>query len=398
MLFEKFDIEKIEQTLLESFSKTSDESDLKLLENCLEISNKYESVTDTNDWFKAYGIETDFSDPKSIDKFQKRTVLVSEKASVNIHLTNVLSGKSKKIGSFTDYIELKFVVYENKPYLIVPKSETSSSSSSVLTEEELEDVVDDSAGNCRNISLPTWADNSCYKDSVIVSLFAPTLLRRFVKNTLLEKPIESKSLCPLEVRLQIRDELKSVYKYIHSVNPKKYNIRNFSQKLRLCNFNGEDFGDDEMKDAGEFLQFLFSTLDTNVSLRVDNGQERMDIPIGMFILDSDPHPDFNSAVEPFVYPEFFSIIVQRNSLRGINHSPIQIPEKIDDLRIVSVVIFRSAHYTCYYLCAGVWYYYNDIGNGDRPQITEVGDSFDAVISQTRFPKPTTHGTIFFYAV
>ena len=84
--------------------------------------------------------------------------------------------------------------------------------------------------------------------------------------------------------------------------------------------------------------------------------------------------------------------VHRN---GINDKPVEFPEKItvggEVLGLRSVVVFKNAHYTCYFCYDGVWYNYNDTFFGNNVIYT---GSFQSMVNDS--PSPLTGGTLFFY--
>ena len=64
------------------------------------------------------------------------------------------------------------------------------------------------------------------------------------------------------------------------------------------------------------------------------------------------------------------------------------------LTLSAVVIHKSNHYTCYYKCRGIWYYYDDTKvTSKQTGLKKIGSFGDLLKS---YPKVTTNGTLFFY--
>jgi hypothetical protein len=241
---------------------------------------------------------------------------------------------------------------------------------SFLTTHEMEEEINIvfSFIKCRLNGLE-YNMNSCYQDSILMSLFC--VQNKFVKNEILKK----EKLKPNVEK--VRDELVAIYK---TINRKTCCQVKTCDKLRKalskCVIEGmENFHSTEMQDAGEFLQYIFALFNVKTS------------PIILV-----PSYENDITLKCNKNRHFAVFYVQRLlSHRKRQFNSITIPEYIGKLTIYSIIVHKDNHYTCYLKNNDMWYYYNDLVS----EITFVGD-FKNVLNCSIFPNVQTEGVLYFY--
>ena len=277
----------------------------------------------------------------------------------------------------------------------------------------------------QKIHLPTfaldWTGNSCYIDSVLVSLFSEP--NDFLTYNFFEKEIVYK---------EIQYELKNIYKR-ENVKKLRETFRNFKVSQR---FHGTD-----TQDAGEFLQYLFTIFDItpNKQIRytyISNDKNNFKLtskiindkssPIILITLtglnkdntynlcsfikqkelaEFDNNNLFKYNGETYKYrleitkyiSPFIVFYIQRQNLDGSFNkikmvpSPFLITPSYSKLSLSAIVIHTGgAHYVCVYKYDEIWYYYNDMS---KNKIKEIG-SFEQMLEIDK--SPIKYGTLFFY--
>ena len=121
-----------------------------------------------------------------------------------------------------------------------------------------------------------WVGNSCYIDSVLVSLLS--VPSAFVTDYILDVDLATKPLngtflrCgktkdeDLKNRKILQDSLNNIANSIHGTGPYVDFCTDFRQTLKICK-NTENFHGTGMADAGEFLTYLFDKFPVEVATK-----------------------------------------------------------------------------------------------------------------------------------
>lgn len=308
--------------------------------------------------------------------------------------------------------------------------------------------------NSNQIGLLSNIGNSCYIDSVLLSLFAvrngfidkyivyANLKERLSTNLdCIPKNTQNSPAIDLSNRKMVQAQLVNIANSIRG-DRNVADCTDLRNVLRQCP-NPENFHDNRPKDAGDFLGYMLHMFDTDVAVK------KFDVFVpksdkSLVILNS--HIDRNSSIihsifnhelskirngietkdlirkledsgplEPANYykghKRVFNIItivdtpylifnLYRNDPNGMNKIQTEIipSEQIllskHVLSLSSIVVHQGihtgGHYTAYLKIKGNWYYYNDIG----PSIKKIGNYRDLLSSS---PSVTRHGTLHFYS-
>ena len=308
--------------------------------------------------------------------------------------------------------------------------------------------------NSNQIGLLSNIGNSCYIDSVLLSLFAvrngfidkyivyANLKERLSTNLdCIPKNTQNSPAIDLSNRKMVQAQLVNIANSIRG-DRNVADCTDLRNVLRQCP-NPENFHDNRPKDAGDFLGYMLHMFDTDVAVK------KFDVFVpksdkSLVILNS--HIDRNSSIihsifnhelskirngietkdlirkledsgplEPANYykghKRVFNIItivdtpylifnLYRNDPNGMNKIQTEIipSEQIllskHVLSLSSIVVHQGihtgGHYTAYLKIKGSWYYYNDIG----PSIKKIGNYRDLLSSS---PSVTRHGTLHFYS-
>ena len=328
-------------------------------------------------------------------------------------------------------------------------------------------IVSENGPTCSNIRGLKWRGNSCYLDSTLVAFFSNPC--RFTDNILTMNLSENrfsssdKGLYPcgrtynedLENRQMVQNQLNIIVQSIRGYGNIVEYCFNLRETFKQCP-NTENYYNNEIKDAGEFLGYLLSLFPVNTAVkrRITYATNDMSIeppersliktsdildkessiiqPIDSFTLLSlrgqtsglnsfikqkeDTYPNELTA-ENLFYPKQDGIGYKRRityetlerapyivfSLKRINlftdfiNTQI-IPEPIINLPsgdvffLSAIVIFEGLHYTCTFVCNDIWYYYNDL-NSRNYGIKKIGTYNDMLKIK---PNPTTNGTQYYY--
>jgi len=329
----------------------------------------------------------------------------------------------------------------------------------ILSEPDIHDE------NCKNLRGLKWVGNSCYLDSSLFSLFAvPTsFVDDNIINAILTPRLTTRFVCSangssqvdLENRQVVQNQLKTIVTHIRGrglSNRDKY-CTDLRGALINCP-NVENYYDNSMKDAGEFLTYILEMFDTNIAVKetityyTNNVTDEMpsvqdlvksdnvnidrsasiiqfvdssrllrysndnDHSIRQFLSDIDS-AEFDEKNKPYyrdlTYNRRISItnlistpylIFRFQRLYTYGKKPLEtriIPLQTLTLDIdarfmlSAIVVFQHQHYTCYFRCGNDWYFYNDIDNNEPIKI--IGTYQNLLTSE---PSPISGGTLYFY--
>lgn len=315
--------------------------------------------------------------------------------------------------------------------------------------------------NCENIRGLEWIGNSCYLDSSLVSLFAvPTT---FVDDIIINanlvpriRPllctINGSSQVDLENRQAVQEQLRIIVRHIRGRGNNIKYCTNLRETLRNCP-NIENYYDDRMKDAGEFLTYILEMFDTDIAVKetityytnnvtdvmpsvqdlvksdninIDRNayiiqfvdsftlstySNNKDYNIRQFLNYITDSGEFDEEYKPYYkglkYNRRISVtrlistpylIFRFQRLHPITRKTLQtriIPSQTLTLDIdarfmlSAITVYYRAHYTCYFRCGNDWYFYNDI----HSKIKMVGTYQNMLTSS---PCPISCGTLYFY--
>lgn len=297
-----------------------------------------------------------------------------------------------------------------------------------------------------------WVSDSCYIDSVLMCLLSvpDSLIQKFFRQPLSAAHRHCSLNIDEDVVLthSIRTELEKIQSFIREGTGENTctNLRKiFSQCDTLSRFKST------YNDAGEFLTSLLSTFDefdvctkririihtddfqsspeqlksknilkmTVNDMRmipvqsIENYQltnfEDKQVKISHFLTKEMyhiPEPDSTNTVkkiftiEKIVDTPYLVFNFQRlgpeNKLNSTTIVPTEVIYLPTDtiLEFTGVVTFRPSHYTCYFSCRKIWYFYNDIG-AENKKIVKIGP-YDELI-QKHGKTIAQKGTLYFYS-
>ena len=309
-----------------------------------------------------------------------------------------------------------------------------------------------------------WTGNSCYIDSVLQSLF---IVPNDFTNMLLTTPIQNSTSCDVK---GIQTELNRIVNTIrnNAKTDKVTNVTRLRQLMQTCP-ESDELWNTSLHDAGEFLQYLLDLFpNTNIATKQVITYGTNDLGANIYdkvqtSVTEDTDASVIITIDPFTLLQFESA-VSTQDLITITHdsgeleSPLvpdegpgagqkfsrQLSEMIiidspiiilnvlrnnplDEDQVITtniipeekiilksgkkfnlsaIVIFRPAHYVCYYKCNTNWYFYNDL----PPAIVRKLDNFNAIFETLSDGESdsesdsesegesevTTHGTLYFY--
>jgi hypothetical protein len=270
-----------------------------------------------------------------------------------------------------------------------------------------------------------YTNNSCYIDSILISLFSPEnngkiLVDFFLKNFDLD---DRKNICcdDLELSKRIRKllqkELENIYYSINNLaNVKIKNIEKLRKILNFCNYS-ENYGNNGMKDPAEFLSYLFELFNV-LSLKyhkvygvtpqskmvlLDKNTNNKASPIITHILTKNVNlsslisqnevnninftrnsTNFVSTVTitQLIDCSFIVFHIQRTTLCSNFNTNKVIAEDIITVnnrayKLSAVIVFNNNHYTSFFKKLNKWYYYDDtllelVKHFDKYQIESKG--------------------------
>lgn len=317
--------------------------------------------------------------------------------------------------------------------------------------------------NCENLKGLKWVGNSCYLDSSLFSLFAvpTTFVDDNIINAILlprNRPLvcatNGSSQVDLENRRTVQKQLRTIVKHIRGGGEGVKYCTDLRRALRKCP-NAENYYDNNMKDAGEFLTYILEMFDTDVavketityytnnvtdvmpsvqdlvksdnvnidrrasiiqfvdSFRLSTYSNNKDHNIRQFLSDIIDSGEFDDANKPYYrglrYNRRISItnlistpylIFRFQRLHPITEGILQtriIPSQtltldVDARFILSaIIVFQAQHYTSYFRCGNDWYFYNDVDYNEPIKI--IGTYQNLLKSR---PSPISGGTLYFY--
>ena len=320
---------------------------------------------------------------------------------------------------------------------------------------------------CSNIRGLKWKGNSCYLDSTLVALFSnPSSFT----NNILTMDLTKNRIAPSQTGLYpcgntYEEDLRNRQMVQNQLNLIAQSIRgsgniveycfNLRETLKKCP-DPENYYDNAMKDAGEFLGYILSLFPVNTAVkrRITYATNDMSYnPPHRSLIKTSDILDKNSSIiqqidsfsllslknntsglsnfieqKEDTYPEELTsenLFFPENSIdsykRRITYETLEdapyvvfsvkrvnaftdfintqiIPEPIITLPsektffLSAIVIFEGLHYTCAFVCEDTWYYYNDM-NSQNYGIHRIGTYNDMLKIN---PNPTTNGTQYYY--
>jgi hypothetical protein len=260
------------------------------------------------------------------------------------------------------------------------------------------------------------------------------------------RSVADKSYIDFEIRKKIQDKLRLMYDYIK--NNKDYsNIKLTCNDLRdtivLCPTDDQYYLK-TMGDSSDFLKYILSLFKSRVlkinktiygtdnidainprNLRkiydyVENDSIVQDINSDILIKNKkykiDKFLDFREDVydekiksrkfertimskkiidAPMIIFNFYILYQDEETFKEHFYKINIIPTKnikIDDFKfnLCSIIIYKNMHYTCYFMCANEWYYYDDTSDQTIKFIGEYNDLLK------HKPSPIKNGILYFY--
>jgi hypothetical protein len=281
--------------------------------------------------------------------------------------------------------------------------------------------------DCNNIYLYYDGNNSCYIDSLLVSLFNTN--NDNIKKTILESPLKYYSKYPnlLDNGNKIREELISIYKIISSQKEQseKKECKNFRLLLQQYYKNYKKYVNKTydiiewtrtQNDYADILTFLPVIFDIPNTLKYKlNDRIEYKYFVDLFSLDEllvtdkiyikDFYPKYKRTFEseneygeiqtftktieclaaPFLFILFNRILLsEKISTRIIPSLKLKLKENKHNLYLNSIIIHRGmkefGHYTCLYECNGIWYEYDDLNIKNR----KIIGSFENIIKNNDY--------------
>ena len=270
------------------------------------------------------------------------------------------------------------------------------------------------SGICEKPTLLKYAENTCYMDSILMSLLQhPT---KFIWNNILTKDLSQiKSECK---NIQaIQHELQTLTASINSGFVQNIcNVNNFQEEIKK-NCNGDQaFGQKGQQDPQEFIKFLYKIFgitveqyrlhetytrqeaDEQVENIVAYNTERrvLSIGVGYEMVESEnpvqytinirekqrvdnwiQHKDKTSykdvnkrytlkdAQDWIIYARISSEIIGSDDIQFTPDEFIQIKNKNNEnnenkfFKLTRIIINHGGHYTAYIKCGDIWFHYND---------------------------------------
>jgi len=316
--------------------------------------------------------------------------------------------------------------------------------------------------NCDQIQGLQHQNNSCYIDSVLMAFFITptTFTTNLLSMDLGRKGNRLSDPDPrcgnswdkdLENRKAVQGELRSIVLSLRGKGPHVKTCEKLRDALRNCP-HPENFWDDKMKSASEFLLYLLSLFPVDkvaCEMQMVYGTNNLltkSIPIvepreiesgivrnisfrdlieqkettttkdyisiysitDMTVMDPPWNQGYNYKIDYNVLkssPYIIFVIERLYAERGVNgglenQKFIDVPvtpskniilENDKKFHLTALVLYQNMHYTCVFVCDGQWYYYDDM----RPDnITKIG-TYDDMLKVS--PSPITNATLVFYA-
>ena len=273
---------------------------------------------------------------------------------------------------------------------------------------------------CNNIFI-TYDNNSCYVDSLFVSLF--NTKNDIIKKIILESPLKYYDKCPklLDYGSDIRDELLKIYDTI-SLQKKNSQIKkctNFRLLLQRYykayrKYVNKKYDKIEwtatQNDYADILSFLAIIFDIPNTLKCKfNDRIELKYFVDLFPLDEllitdkvyikDFYPKYEKTFEslnengvieyftkkveyietPFLFILFNRLLLsEKIKTKIIPSLKIKLTQNKYNLYLNSIMIHHGeigdgGHYTCLYECKGIWYEYDDLNINNQTIIGKFDD-------------------------
>jgi hypothetical protein len=285
---------------------------------------------------------------------------------------------------------------------------------------------------CNNIYIHYDGNNSCYVDSLMVSLF--NTKNDIIKKIILKSPLKYYEECPklLDYGNRIRDELIKIYETI-SLQKKNSQITecaNFRLLMQKYYNSYKKYVNKKydliewtatQNDYADILSFLAIIFDIpNVLKYKDNDTIQLKYFVDLFPLDEllitdkiyikDFYPKYEKTFEseneygemetftkkieylaaPFLFILFNRILLsEKIKTKIIPSLKIKLKENNHYLYLNSIIIHRGGrdygHYTCLYECKGIWYEYDDMNVNNR----NIIGTFDNILNNDKYTENIT---------
>lgn len=245
-----------------------------------------------------------------------------------------------------------------------------------------------------------------------------------------------------QAREKVQREMIRIANSIRCHNDVK-NCAQLREILKECGGSSEKFFSSRMQDVGEFLSYLFGILCFDIgqikeTIYLPKGKESKEgkegkgdkwvqykqftqkgmppiisVPSSVqpcstnslfqraetYVLDDDNIYDGKyknvRKTYSFMMDRFVAINVNRLSASGFVYTPIHPVQRIGSMKLDSIIVFRSDHYTLYYEDDdGIWYHYNDQPYRDKHTIDKIGTYEDMLRSR---PSPITSSVLIIYS-
>jgi hypothetical protein len=309
--------------------------------------------------------------------------------------------------------------------------------------------------NITELNLLSWTGNSCYLDSVLISLLL--VPNKFIDNFILSNlfgttknwtfcktKTKNKSLS-IEDNLnkigEIQDELRSLvndfrqrqitrpvctklrslFKNCNNTTISFYWLQNEEDSIEFLNYILSMFIEEDISIQEKTVNILnddYSFFRNEEKIREKGGivinikpeyitSEDLDLYLSQFLIEEiqvEVRGEIaqtiikKQIIKETIYSPYIIFTINRKTLSGavnskkfIPNEHIKLKENINNLSLHSVVVYNSHHYTCYFLYNTIWYYYNDLDH----QLQKIGN-YNKLISRKTYPNVLTNGTIFFY--
>jgi hypothetical protein len=279
--------------------------------------------------------------------------------------------------------------------------------------------------DCNTLRGLSNSGNSCYADSVLIALFAQP--SEYIKKKIINATVTNR----LQNDIDIINEMKHIYNYIHNVGDYKDTIQlrkyyKNNKTFKKCNFNktgqqsaseylAELFGfygmdDDVSRSSGSnstTLSCIFVSGDENSLNRYNKNKNKNKNKNILYFFDI-PNNNFTNytiTTLPYFILSFEKLRIKSNTdTLSFVKTPVNLEETVIvnniNYHMHAIVIhsgFTSGtitrgHYKTWYKCGNKWYLYNDSNGGN---MRENEQTYVDMIKLTN-DNPTTNGVLYFY--
>ncbi len=298
---------------------------------------------------------------------------------------------------------------------------------------------------CTTLNSLRWVNNSCYLDSVLISLFL--IPNKFIDNHILSNLYPKKiNFCSnissvittieeLQKRGNIQDELRNTTNFLRTSGNININCTKVRKLLRECNNNYySDWWSSNQQDTSEFLLYIINMFVDDITIinktvtytdihdniiKIESIKEKIGIVCNIQNSEIIQYKKLSgyttykditqlkykgslinrTEINTIVYTPYIIFNLNRKNINEHGVSVITNIEIIPDENIQigedffllhSIIVYINHHYTCYFLCNYKWYYYKDLVKGYRI----IGNGlYKNLIKDTNIK---TTGILFFY--